>query len=132
MTAEAPGLDTILMRNAADLAMGWAAMEPVARAFFAVGVGGALALLWLGLARQLDRSALIWRPSRGFALGLAAALIVPRLLPPALTAILADRIGPYLWAHARIVDGAGLAAGAVVAVTLAALARQRWRRLRAA
>ncbi|SEB06280.1 hypothetical protein, partial [Rubrimonas cliftonensis] len=96
MTAATPGLDLILMQHIADIAMGWAAMEPVARAFLAVGLGGALTLLWLGLARQLDRSALVRRPSRGFALGLAAALIVPRLLPPALAAFLADRIGPAL------------------------------------
>lgn len=35
MTAATPGLDTILMRHVAEIAMGSTAMEPVARAFLA-------------------------------------------------------------------------------------------------
>jgi hypothetical protein len=127
MTDASTGFDAMLMQHIADVTMAWAAMDPVSRAFFAIGLGGVLAMLWLGFARVLDRSVLVWRPSRGFALGLICAVGIPLVMPPSISAFMADHVGPYLWRHARIVDGAGLATGAVIAAVVSALARRRWR-----
>jgi hypothetical protein len=120
-------IGAFLMQRIADAAMGWAAMEPVALAFLAAGLGLAIALLWIGLARVLDRSALVWRPSRGFALGVAFALLVLHAPPPSLAAFIGDTVSPYVWRHMTLVDGAGLASGASLAVVAVAALRRRWR-----
>lgn len=118
-------MDSVLITQLAVATNAWAALGDVSRALSAVAVGFAGTAVWLGLARLMDRSMLIWRPSRGFALGVVAATAIPFITPPALAAFIQDRVAPFVWSQAGMVDAGAMALGVLLALIATAVLQRR-------